>query len=111
VQSWDQYVGDIVSSDITFNSLHENYGSFAIDSESLRETQEHIEQWTMDNAPLSKSAQISPVEEKYICYGTVSYLILLEYEHTQNVLGGVQLGLVRSVHNLNSTGRIALRSE
>lgn len=49
-----------------------------IDSEALRETQEHIELWTADNAAhqLPSPDQSPTDEEAYICYGTVCNLSL-----------------------------------
>jgi hypothetical protein len=57
------------------DSLAEDYESFTIGSETLRETQEQIELWTTGNAVFPSTDQTPPIEEAYICYGTVSYLI------------------------------------
>jgi hypothetical protein len=67
-------VGDMFSSEISLGCLNEDYQSFAIESESLRETQEDIELWTTGNVSLPKPDQPSLVEETYVCYGMVSRL-------------------------------------
>jgi hypothetical protein len=51
--------------------MMDGYNLHAIESESLRETQDHIEHWTADNISPSCLDQEPLVEEVFICYGTV----------------------------------------
>jgi hypothetical protein len=75
IQSWDQYTGDLFGTDLMENGLVADYESFAIGSETLRETQEQIELWTTGNATFPSIDQTAPTEEAYICYGTVGSVL------------------------------------
>jgi hypothetical protein len=55
------------------NGQIEHYESFAIESESLHDTQEQNELWTTDNVPLPSPYGTPTIEEPYICYGTVGH--------------------------------------
>jgi hypothetical protein len=72
VQSWDQYTDDLFGHE-TFKLDLEDCQSFSTVPETLRETQQQIELWTTGNVPLPSPDQIPPIEEAYICYGTVSH--------------------------------------
>jgi hypothetical protein len=74
IQSWDQYTDDFFGHETLDLGLTEDYQSFSVVPETLRDTQEQIELWTTGNVPLPSPDQTPPVEEAYICYGTVSRL-------------------------------------
>jgi hypothetical protein len=81
IQSWDQYVGDMFSSEYPVDDLEEEYRAVSMDSIALRDTQEQIELWTTGAATLPGPERAPSVEEAYICYGTVSHTLIGSYCH------------------------------
>jgi hypothetical protein len=72
VQSWDQYVSEILGTEGLADVLDHNYPEKFIEPHCFRETQDQIEQWATGNVTESSTDFTPPLEEAYVCYGTVS---------------------------------------
>ncbi|KAH7087772.1 hypothetical protein FB567DRAFT_353662 [Paraphoma chrysanthemicola] len=71
IQSWNEYVHDVFNSATLIDDISYKDQPFAVESESLRETQEAIEQWAAEDASLPSSDATLHIEEALVCFGTV----------------------------------------